>query len=850
MIAQTPQQQTAQTQPATTTAAAAAALPSGAVTGRASPSAASVGSESTPQKSKGERSKMKLFSKPKHITISRDKDGKAFPSPGRTALANAASSGLSRIVNASAPSVHESGLYSLGNSSATTVVPVPEGRASSDAGKEIGKEKEKDKPHKHHFLTRPKLKLKDKDDAFAASLSSASSNSRPLDPNAPQSLYNFASSSPPGGAFGKSVSALDLRPAARAKRERRREEKAAAGQDFVRRDSESTDWGVPVGGAEAGVGAGGAGTGTMPAVAAVPGIGSTVGVTPLGTSGTGLYGAELSIREALSGFGMSLGADDAWDFLKAKLLVVFEGADVPFPLEDLNKLVAVHVQRCVARGAPDVLVEDVRDLAETGFRSLDQHLRALPDELLVPHLARLWRFVFGAVLPFLQAVFFPLDLEFKGRGPVMSAREAREFWGAADYGYGYGGRTGAGNSGPGGMSPISVGDELDVRNIVLLAFRDVVILSRYERLKQLFSRLSLDRIDLAGLFSVGSGSGGGGDRGSTSSSRPATSSTSTGADAPISGSYTSSSSAATAATAAAAALLTGSSLPSASDASGASRSRAGSNPSQTPAQVQAQADIQFQPRYPFPYPPYASYSHAPGSLLSQGLAAVARDGDRSGASRPGSRSADAGTGAGDGQDHPGYYGYDAAAHSLHAHAPSAAVADASLVATETMARMLQCVSVLAGAGIATATAASGVSGEWEREREREREREKEREREDGIGIGGEDTDADSIGNASASTNGGANGGVSNNNNSGNFVDSSTSTIAATAVTDPADAQARVLTLSRTLKHNWLGRARTGRDRRGFVGTKLSTGPGSGAGAGIGTGMAMGSERRRAGAEWA
>ena len=36
------------------------------------------------------------------------------------------------------------------------------------------------------------------------------------------------------------------------------------------------------------------------------------------------------------------------------------------------------------------------------------------------------------------------------------------------------------------------------------------------------------------------------------------------------------------------------------------------------------------------------------------------------------------------------------------------------------------------------------------------------------------------------------------------------------------AQERIETLTKTLKHNWLGRGRTGRDRRGFVGTKVKT----------------------------
>ena len=47
-----------------------------------------------------------------------------------------------------------------------------------------------------------------------------------------------------------------------------------------------------------------------------------------------------------------------------------------------------------------------------------------------------------------------------------------------------------------------------------------------------------------------------------------------------------------------------------------------------------------------------------------------------------------------------------------------------------------------------------------------------------------------------------------------------------------DKQAKMDELAKTLKHNWLSRGRTGRNRRGFVGTKtrvngLNSGPNSG-----------------------
>jgi hypothetical protein len=130
---------------------------------------------------------------------------------------------------------------------------------------------------------------------------------------------------------------------------------------------------------------------------------------------------------------------------------------------------------------PSVIVEDLRDLLQTGFSSINHSLRAVPDDSLVPYLAQTWLFVFGTVLPFLQAVFLPLDLEFKGRGSIMNAREAIEFWGALPNGE---------------ASNDAIGEELDVRDIVLSSFRDTVILNRYDALKSTFSQLSLDKINI------------------------------------------------------------------------------------------------------------------------------------------------------------------------------------------------------------------------------------------------------------------------------------------------------------------------------------------------------------------
>ncbi|KAH8423714.1 uncharacterized protein LDX57_001470 [Aspergillus melleus] len=564
-------------------------------------------------KGEKEKSKKKLFSKPKHIGISsRDKDGfmkdRGLPSPSKMGLPSA--SGLSRIVSASTTSLAEtfpsnnSSMYNLSNASASTVVPADKA-TGGEKEKDKDKEKEKDK-HKHHFLSRQKLKLKDRgDDHYNLPLSSASSNSKPSDPNAPQSLYSFTPISPNAATttFGKSVSGLDLLHGGRALREKKKEEKAMA-------ESEQQDWL-----------ANSTASGTTQTTFAGP--------SSLGSSTTGIL-AEAALRETLQGFGLNnMSPEDAWDFLKAKLLVIFDGEDVRIAIEDLNKLVMIHIQRCVQKRTPTAIVDDLRELLETGFASLNHTLNGVPDEKMVPHLVQIWMLVFGTILPFIQAVFLPLDLEFKGHGTVMNPREASEFWAGA-------------------LNGEYPGCELEVRNLVLIAFRDKVVLFRYDGLKATFSRLSLDNINLGNAaLSVTTKS-------SANSGRPATSAS---LDAGFGGSYSSQSSHLNAAATAGSYS---------SDSMSCNRSRAASNTSSNPDQLIFQS--------------FSSPTQRP-TIIHRG-------------------------------------------------------ADTSQVITETVGRMLQCVSVLS------------------------------------------------------------------------------------SVQTGDHAQEKVEVLSKALKHNWLGRGRTGRDRRGFVGAKI------------------------------
>ena len=400
-------------------------------------------------KLKTERSKLKLFSKPKSAA-SKEVE-KPVPSPIKVERP----SGLSKMVNPSVTSLADSlasatSMYSTNNTSTSTLVPVDRQTTY-----------EKEKAHKHHFLSRQKNKIKDKiGDDHALPLSSASSNSKPIDPSAPASLYNFAPS--PASPVSSSFSGFDLRHGGRALRERKKEEKAVPGYapPFApkKADIDRVDWAT--GGALSG------GSGLAPSLFGVP---SSSSHTP-SSSGS----------STLQAFGLNnMRSEDPWELLRDRLRVVFDGDELHIPVEDLNGLVTAHIQRCIIKRSAPIIVEDLRNLFQAGFKSLDQTLRNVPDHRLVPHLVDMWLFVFGKLLPYMQAVFLPLDLEFKGHGSLMTPQEAADFWGASP-----------------DSTDSAFGNEFDVRRIVLLSYRDSVILTHYEALKSTFSRLSLDSINV------------------------------------------------------------------------------------------------------------------------------------------------------------------------------------------------------------------------------------------------------------------------------------------------------------------------------------------------------------------
>lgn len=377
---------------------------------------------------KAEKSKVKLFSRPGKISTKGETKEKPLPSPGKIGSALSAlqrgNFSTSSLVDPSNQSI-----YNLNNSSSATIRPI---ETPPTEEREKGKEKEK----KHHFLSRQKHKLKDE---YHLPLSSAASNSRPTDPNAPNPLYNFNIPPSPGPNSSGFVKA-------------KKDKKLAERSESHRLESESSfslqsEWPGPS---------------SLPSQSSI--------YDPVDPGKLGLH--------------HHMSADDAWPYLKAKLLVIFEGEDLRLPVEDFNRVVQVHIQWCMHRRSPNTMLEDLRDLLSTGFSSLDRTLRNTPEDRFIPTLVELWMFTFTSILPYMQAVFLPLDLEVSGCGTLMTGEQARDFWGGAL-------ASSASSDKPARVvAPASA--VLGVRRLVLIAYRDIVILPRYETLKTIFSRLSLE----------------------------------------------------------------------------------------------------------------------------------------------------------------------------------------------------------------------------------------------------------------------------------------------------------------------------------------------------------------------
>lgn len=174
--------------------------------------------------------------------------------------------------------------------------------------------------------------------------------------------------------------------------------------------------------------------------------------------------------------------EEIWPFLCAPVMPLFAGEGLRVPVEDLNKLVLLHTKRRIAERDPSTLISEVKDMFKLGVSVFDNTstLLSYSDVDIVNHVVNLWKFYHSTVLPYIEAVFLPLQLEFEGSGVIMTKDGAKKFWAKQK------GQSVKMNS---------------IKKMSLASFRDWIVLPLYARLKGMFLFISSTCICVLLLYS-------------------------------------------------------------------------------------------------------------------------------------------------------------------------------------------------------------------------------------------------------------------------------------------------------------------------------------------------------------
>lgn len=180
--------------------------------------------------------------------------------------------------------------------------------------------------------------------------------------------------------------------------------------------------------------------------------------------------------------------DDNWPLICARVLPLFNGEGLRQPIEDLNRLVSTHLRRLIERHEQSHLVEDLTELFDTGTRSLDNNLAALPDEKLVSRLSEIWVFYFSTVLPYLEATFLPITIEF-ANSPASYFSDPSSLHDQSFAGTGHA-TTASSTSGKATGGRGSVAGSVSIHSLACKSYRDILILPLHSRLLPIFTTLS------------------------------------------------------------------------------------------------------------------------------------------------------------------------------------------------------------------------------------------------------------------------------------------------------------------------------------------------------------------------
>lgn len=258
-------------------------------------------------------------------------------------------------------------------------------------------------------------------------------------------------------------------------------------------------------GSTAGLGAGSSSTNTG-SLDRSPAVGSTLNTsgTQSGSStafGTYSQAAPSSLAGATSPNPATLtfpvgpgSSSDTWQMICIRVLPLFNGEALRTSIEELNEMVSLHVRKTLERSqahAIKSLTLDLMSLTATGTLTLNAKLQGLDDAKLLLRLVEVWTFFLGQVLPYCEGCFLPFQTDSTLRSFIAASSTSS------------GGSGGAGPFGGSANVTASVAasilagaangmdlQRIDVRKILLLVFRDQVLMPIYERLFYLFAHLS------------------------------------------------------------------------------------------------------------------------------------------------------------------------------------------------------------------------------------------------------------------------------------------------------------------------------------------------------------------------
>lgn len=158
-------------------------------------------------------------------------------------------------------------------------------------------------------------------------------------------------------------------------------------------------------------------------------------------------------------------AEESWSYIQSWVMPIFKGEGLRVPVEKVNYVLTLHLESRIQQGATarDILTE-FHDLTKQGMLKLDVPKLKMANSKFLQRLVDIWQFFFSQVLPYWEAVFLPLQLEFEGTGPVLGVKAAAAYWGTL----------------------LESSEDLDIRRMTLIAFRDWIMIPLAERIESMY----------------------------------------------------------------------------------------------------------------------------------------------------------------------------------------------------------------------------------------------------------------------------------------------------------------------------------------------------------------------------